>query len=725
MAERRLRSPLWGRLWVVALTYLQPRWIWLCYLLWALFYAGQWVELIRQRDQTALTTAGPSMPRPGDVWPKPQDASVSAESLSRVRTLELFTDTQVLRTPQAASLLPQIESAIFFQPVTAPDLALLAQLPRLRALTLFQTDGLTAADLSQLSASVTLRQLTVVENTGYVNATEPIVWPKNLRIVQLRGPRSLPVQRLEELQQLPDLQTLETRLLPTSQEGHLAEPYLSALKNLPALRRLYLDDLPSIYPQLLAGVQAELPAVAVRPSYYERERSQRNATAIIGLCAACGLVLVHLSGQFLSSHAPTVPGFAGPHGLVACVWLGLAVFAEGIYSLATGVSWVAYLGNVGAVGLYVCCLVALLKAADPAMPGFTQPVTVLPLLVLLVPVLALLSSWFGGDYDWYLTGHFSGLSALLVCSGLVAIWRLARGIQGWQRALVLRGADKAPLWTMSTDPMELSRQAWQRRPTSVMNERWQSLILGADLRLDAAIRDGGWERLTAAADQLSPVRFTILGAIFLPLMAGGMFLSQRWFGSSQGAELEPLTAEGMLRGLGMFCFYLAMLYSYIAGLSLFQRAAHFELELLRPLSRREWQTRWFYRLAQQVLVPISLCVVGGLLLGTATRTLQNEPAVFLALCGFGTALSLNVFAAVLLLVTYRAGLWVFVSLIPVFGMVMLAVSLGRQNLLPVDGWGFLPTMASISALLTGLAVALLVCGWRRWSHWELALLHRR
>ncbi len=685
-------------------TYTRRRLLWFITAALALMVLGQWVELFSkgsyQHSQRAVT-----MTRPGAVW----HIDGNSHSIQRfglpIHSITLSQNADGFREQLGRGTVKpaDVEALALYYVPTPADLELLATLPNLNSLTLMSTAGLSAEQLSLLARCSRLKELEVLGCEGYERTADTIHWPPGLEVISLNSNRPLPLQRFKELQPLPHLHVLDTRFDDVLAGKPVDLPIAAALNSFPQLQRLY------VYPvdaRSLSRIQQQFPRVSVRPAFYNDHRMNRVSSAMFFLICWAAVLMSHVSSQFAGDQASLLPAHAGPHWQVAGRLLLVGIGLQAVYLLAVGVHWLGALGVLGLAGAYVAIFVAFVRNS-PTMPGFVNPVMIFPMLAFIFPLSQLLQYAAGSDWDWLLRGNYPLISFTLLTISILALRGFVRWLNGLKRQLEAHGVGNVSLDILNT-------RAWNDLSTATATvrsgqTRWQRLTTGFDARLEAALKRGGWYRLNEAANTTTPERMLVIMAACVALFGA----AAAWWQTGQidRSWISP-------RVIAIFCLYLAAMGLIFPYILLLQRRPFFELELLRPVSRRVWCLRWFLSTAVHLLPPAILI--------TIALMYANWPGEFIPelelIAGVSVILLLIplVYASLLLFATWRWGVWLLMAEVNlfVFGFVILQVvrwdTRVIQTISTPDG---LITVV-ISQIV--LATSLIWLAWRRWQGWQLA-----
>ncbi|HUQ69034.1 MAG TPA: hypothetical protein VM165_05900, partial [Planctomycetaceae bacterium] len=463
---------------------LRTRWLYVLFLaVFTIGTAGFAWELDRQRDQPprlvhVLSFASGLKPNyaVGDRSRAGNDVQPLA-----ARSLTAYTPLSDWRTTDQIATLPNLESVEMFALVNGDDVAWLAEQPNLSSLSLLMTQDLSADELSRLSASPSLRHLRVLEAAGY-RTEDAVAWPPNLEVLDLMGAHELSVRRLGELSRLPKLHTLAVRLNPKHPSSKLPEEAIAALKSFPALRTLYLLEMPHLYPDLASEAQRALPGLRVRPSTYDANRVSRLTAMCLMVSLWGTAVAVMLSPQFVAPQSLLLPSYRAPHVGMAGIVLstGLAVVISLL--LLAGTDLLTALGLCGGTLTFVKLMIAFLSRIEPGLPGFTQPFMALPVFVFTVPMLMGLLWLSPGEVDWFLCGEKPWLSATLLVTGLVLAWDSGRWLTSLYRGVEAAGRGGCPMAMLDFEGWKV----WSLTASRVKQpSNWQHFLTGSEQRFDA------------------------------------------------------------------------------------------------------------------------------------------------------------------------------------------------------------------------------------------------
>jgi hypothetical protein len=708
-------TPLSTRLAAVWLS-LRTRWLYL--LLVAAFVCmvvGFGLELDRQRSHPPrlqnVLSSGQYL-RPHIQLLSPTALSNDA-TLDEARSISAYAELTEWRASLQNATLPKLE-AVTLIASRPDDLAWLALQPKLSTLKLMTIDKLSAADLSVLSEARGLRRLSVVDDVTYRTA-EAIAWPPNLEVVDLSTSHGLTVQRLRELSQLPRLHTLSIRLQPVDQSSQLPDDVVAALRSFPALRRLYLLEMPTVYPELIHEAQRALPGIAVRPATYDEVRVSRLTGLVLLLSAWTALVGVMLSPQFVIAPSVLLPGYRRPHVLAATVvfLVGLAV-TLGLMSFAGG-NLLASVGLCGGALTFIGLMVLWMRRIDPGTPGFTQPFLAFPVFVFTVPLLQLMIWAMPGEMDWFLRGEQPGWAAALTLSGVLLTLDAGRWLTSLHRRVEAHGRGGCPLSAGDFEGWKVWALTAQqhRQPTS----GWWDWYTGAERRLAAAIEHpatdaAGRRRLWRAGFQIGSLRGTTFATISILIFLGGLTVFNILFVGEHPLRPGTLIAAG-LGYAAFFAIYMPLIF-------LTQRQPCFPLELLRPVTRTDWVRDWFVVSAVDVspglvLAALALAVAWWQGLAPVPPPAHWPPIAALFLGGW-----VALWSGGLWLMTYRWAAIGLVVLLSMAGSFLFALGVTSQRFVAYAWATSLAVTWTLAMTLLLLAAGLFFGARHRWQTREFA-----
>lgn len=698
-------------------TYTSRRLLWVLAGALLLAYGLQWSVADQSPDVGRTRNAAPEVPLPAPSFSETLSTLKARADTLRYQSATLRGDLTAFRESVLAGGFQGLRSIVLYTHADAADFKVFAKLPNLQSLSLLQTKGLTADDLSQLANCDKLRHLKVLECDGYA-AAEPIRWPANLEIASLNGPSSLPLRRLKELQKLPSLRVLDARLYPDHHPASdLPDEALQTLKTFPALSRLYLEEAATAYPDLIANTQRQLPWIRVRPAYYSDFRLKRAAGSLMFAAALLGLLVTQLSAQFVGPQAVVLPGYARAHCGAAGLLLLLGLLSQAVVLAVLGCSVWGIAGLLSATVIHTWLLCRLLRYADPAMPGFAQPALLFVQVMSMIPVLLLLEHWCPSDWDWFLRGHQPGLAILLTGAAVWCSRDLVRWLTGLHRLLETHGRGAVPLNALNLkawQEWEIRRPELERGaaiPRDPVNDFLNDAAARLERALDATPSPVRRRRLLTVAEGINWGRAALL--IMFVTIAGGLIVLV-----SQGQiDLRQGIPERVI--IGTFG-YLAAISFYFPFLLVFRRRDYLAMEQLRPASRATWIGDWFQLTAWRLALPMLASFAA---LGKSWSSgvlVPNSPLHGVAIVALLMALWGLVYGGGLWLVTYRWTPYALVAAVPLLILVIFALTVTTLKF-SIEAWltsvGSLWALVGVAFVLAGIAC---LGAWKRWQRWELA-----
>jgi len=680
-------------------------------------HGAQFDRLTPTDDRPSLQNAFPSFPQPGKRLDISNELpALSAAEQERIESVVLFGDPgrKALKSILEVPLFPHLKSLQLMVPITVEELRQLSQLPELESLTLLISQGLTADELSLLADCRQLTTLKVIEATGYDQAKGEIRWPATLRQLSLKGPRGLPLARLQELQQLPHLQTLEMRLDPVHPTSRLPDEVIATLNRFPALQRIYLQEMNQLYPELVVQAQRNLPGITLRPSAYDSRRLMMVQVTMVTFGSWLCLILVQLSAQCVGSAAVMLPRYHRAHLGIAGGVLLFAMLVCGILLWRQGVSLMGGVGVFGFATTFVWLMTRLYRTSEAAVPGLTQPFLAFPIVMFLTLTGLVAIGFRGSHLDWLLRGHLPLWCAVPAGVAIYGLYDMARWMIELPRLVEASNRGGVPLGTLDMKGW----QEWQLRSLKAPSRKltaWQEFLTGANRRLEAELSKPrsvqNRRRLWIASEQMSLVRSTGNTTFIATVFVVGMGY---WNDEIRNDVRAWIRISG-----GLVC-YILMLTTMFPLLLLFQRHQTLSSELLRPVSRHDWIRDW-YRISAVRMLP---AVLGSALLIVlawcadliAFRSAINVAAA-VALCAAAWFL---IYGVGMWLISYRWTPYALVCTFPLFMMMIVAVATGPLQPLIADWFS-----SSLSLWLTALGLFALGAlslrqAYRRWWNWELA-----
>jgi hypothetical protein len=674
-----------------------------------------WADFRRSKvvpypNARTLTRAEPSAPSPIP------SASVNNEARkidwAHLKSLNV-TDVAQCKPLMEKGAIPQLESLTIFGPITDEQLTELCTLHNLRSLTLYFGNSLTAEGLRAWKGQSRLEYLRVLGLT--VGHTSPSLdWPPNLQTLICDDTHGVVAQRLDEWRQLPKLTTLSTRLIPG--ENGIPDETLNSLKGFPALQRLFVQELGSHYPHLVSDLQSGLPSLRVRPSSFDPVVGQKAATILLCGLVALVFMALQMTSQFVTTASLLMPRFARSHMIpVIAVMLLTAGISFGL-DLFVGCSVVASIGLCLAFVLILASgarFVRYLTSLNAIpMPGFNSPQVVLA-IVFPPMILQFLLNACGSEVDWFLRGERPWTSAALLAGSIWGAVDLFRWLIGLKRELEESGAGNVPLgmfdfggWTDWNKGLAALREGEGKRVPYALrwmdskNDRFIELLQGGNpittlqlWRIGCVTSTRDWWQATT----LVIVAIWIAAAFLVPETL------------SQFKQMPAFTGFQTL-AMGLL---LPLAFA-------FQRRPMQEIELLRPVARRDWVTTWFNGVASEILpVLVVGLVFGEIMLWSGT----------LGIWSVTDALLVTVIFLGILSVVFSLGMWAltlnslwqialvgFLGYCALLSCLITPIGLQFQKI----EWWHTPTI--MVPLIVGLYLTAGVGYWiarRSWMNWEV------
>jgi hypothetical protein len=259
------------------------------------------------------------------------------------------------------------------------------------------------------------------------------------------------------------------------------------------------------------------------------------------------------------------------------------------------------------------------------------------------------------------------------------------------------------------------------RNVSATSWNFRDWVTGGTQRLEQALQVTGrrpsWLLLNRAADPMSTGRFLLVMSCFLIVFLGVGWLSSQLMNNP--AFVQEGMNKGIIFGVGTQLIVMPL---FMPWGHLWTRKPQLGMELLRPISRRDWVRGWFRDMAGRMLPCVATT---GLVLIVATMVEAVPPlsmsqwGLVLAATGGVMLLSLGLGCWIM---TWRHGMLalLFPALLtaPFFVLAMLAPHLSPDKDLlthPATPWLALGVLYILGAGSLALA-------YRRWQRWELGRL---
>lgn len=677
----------------------------------------QFDELFGRPHTTSFHSAIPEFTVSGKHLHFSEDqAPLSVEQRARVEAITLFggSNSKLLQSIVVEPSYPRLKSLELMIPISAEELRQVARLPGLQGLTLLMSQGLAAAELSVLAEAESLTYLKVIEATGYDLALEEIHWPPHLQQLCLQGPRGLPLRRLKELQALPELRTLSVRLDPVHPTSELSDDVVATLHQFPKLQRLYLEEMGHLYPDLVSQAQRELPGIAVRPADYDRQRLMHAQVTMVLLGCWLSLIMIQLSAQFVGPQSLMLPGYRRAHLKVAAAVLILAVLLNGALVLYHGLSVFSGLGLFGFATTFSWLMTRVYRSSEGAVPGLTQPFLAFPILMFLTLTGLLLIYFHPGDIDWWLRGQLPLWSLLFIAAGVYGLYDMTCWMLELPRLVEASNRGGVPLGTLDIKGW----QAWQLRSLkspSVRTAHWQEFMTGVNQRLESTLNKAQGvarrRRLWTACEQATLTRMIVMAVVITSLFTVVLVL---W---KEDAWNDPLFAVRLCGGILGYVTMMSVLFPLML---LFQRHQTMAIELLRPVSRRDWICDWFQISVCRMLPAM---ISSGILIGMGwwyQIVPVQSPAMWSGIVAIWAAVWFLLLGVGMWLISYRWAPYAMVVLFPIAMPLVMAVSVGPLQQFAVAWSSQASRLWLIAAALLMLGGLTLRMAWRRWWTWELA-----
>ena len=681
-----------------------------------LLVRGLWPNLLGSMvvvspEGHVLKSAEPSMPNPSPFAEVDSNQGDGKTDWANVRSLDVM-DLNHSRRLLEKGAVPKLESLAIRFSVTDLQLAQLCELYDLKSLTLYDSSLLTPTGLKAWKNETSLKYLRLL-NCRLAYDPRSLDWPTNLQTLICDDPYGIKVVRLEEWQQLANLTCLSTRLIP--REDGLNPGVVESLKRFPVLTRLFVQELGPQYPHLVSDLQSALPNLRVRPNSYDPAIGLRAGTILV-----CGLLVlvvmsVQMSSQFSTTASLLMPGFARSHltPIIAAMLL-MALLSFGL-DLIAGCSVV---GSLGLCGAFVLILASgtrvvryLISQNGTPMPGFNNPQAI---FAIVFPPMGLqfLINYCGSELDWFLRGQLPWLSVALLVGSILGAFDLLRWHIGLKRELEESGGGDVPLgmldyggWYNWGKELVALREGEGKRPRLILrrsdSRRERSL---EQIQSGKSVTSLMLWRLGSASNTLDWLH-TVIAILIVFGVAGAWLIPDVW------SQFGNIAAFG---GLQVIAAGLVMPLAFA-----WQRRPMQEMELLRPVTRRDWIATWFRGVASEMLPVLLVAIpfVAGVLWSGAWGSWSVVQAA-LAIIIFVGALTI-VFAVGMWILTLHA-LWQklligFATYFVVVACVIMPIVIqyGKIN------WQAPTILVQIIAGLYLTAGVGLWVAYRSWMNWEV------
>ena len=711
MTSKPIRRP--SRLRAVWLSY-WTRWqLWLVMALsmipFSIIVPSYW-----EASPNMVKSAEPAAPAPqpsGSVFHHEYDQPINWSTL-RSLTITEVAKCEPLWIPGKA---PKLESLSVMSSVTDEQLAKLCELYDLKAFTLYSPETLTAAGWKHLAGEPSLHYLRLYQLQSLRH--EPsLEWPRNLQTLICYEPHGVSLQRLEEWQQLPLLTTLGTLLVPRDQD-RLTAKELDTLRRFPGLRSLYLVEMGKHAPNYVAVQQAALPSLRVRPANYHPERGKRATVILVGGLLVLVVLSIQLSSQFVTTASVLTPHFARSHlNFVVGIFVVLLVVTFGLLVWA-GCSVFVALSLSGSSALLLAVGVKSVSLmSGNQLPGFCNFAIAMPSVVFPVMGVVLGLALFGADFDWFLSGRQPWLLMIVLAGSLWGAFELVSLQTNLRRRLEESGTANVPMgmfdtrgwieWTNNLAALRTGQGKKETLPYRLYDARMDHFVEQHQARKSTALvalwRLGG----QSTSDML---RFTVIALVAILLFVGApiALLAPDWWSQFGPIIVAPMVFQLLGGGLIMPLFFA------------WGRRPMQELELLHPMSRRDWAGTWFQGVASEI-APVLIALLGfsAVLLWTGLLGNWSVPQAALAAIILVGGLA-NVFAVGMWTLTLRS-LWqvMLVGVALWIAIVLLVVSPILVSVLKLNWQSPAILIPTIVALYSVASVELWLA-WRRWQNWEV------
>ncbi len=668
-------------------------------------------------DPNSVKSAEPYAPAPepsGSVFHHEYDQPINWSEL-RSLTVSHVAKCEELWIPGKA---PKLESLSVLSSVTDKQLAKLCELYDLKAFTLYSPETLTAAGWKHLAGERSLHYLRLHQLQSLRD--EPALeWPRNLQTLICDEPHGVSLQRLEEWQQLPLLTTLGTRLIPRD-EDRLSAKEIDTLKRFPSLQRLYLVEMGKHAPNFVATQQAALPSLRVRPAHYDPVRGRRAVIILIGGLLVLVMLSIQLSTQFVTTASALTPHFTRSHvGPVVAVFVAI-MSASFFLNAQAGCSDFVALTLCGASAFVLGAgAKAMNRLSGGRMPGFGNFGVALPSVVFPVMAIAFGSQLFGGEFDWFLSGRLPWLSVIVLVGSVWGAYELIAMQTGMKRRLEESGLANVPMgmfdtagWMTWSNDVAATRAIQGKlppRPLRLLDARYDRLleqIQRGERPSPLAMWQLGGQTIF---DMLRIMTMMLVAALIFIGIPVALFAPDLW---TRFAPVVAAPAVFQLLGGGLI---MPLSFAWI-------RRPMQAMELLRPVSRREWMTTWFQGVASE-MAPTLIILIGlgalmlwaGLLPNWSVGHAALATAVIIGMTGF-------IFAAGMFAITLRA-LWQ-VGLLAIVGWFLVVAVIVSPIAVQHSGfqWDSPTYVIPVLIALYGVAFLTVRLAWWRWKKWEVGLV---
>ena len=760
-AGSMMRTPLWRRLRAVMLAYRTRPLTWVALVVYLLAIAGVVHNLHDPRPpfEAMLEGATPearlSVEAERVTWESQRRLSVAprertpsprlyfappqvAQSFNRdkkilpkdVRTVSILDQEYIPDDFWQPGRYPRVEAVINFGPPLQPEIIqkLLETYP-LKSLILHRNDVMTIDDFRQLAQAESLEELSLADAKVLSDPAE-MEWPRSLRSLTLSVYHPLPLARLQEWRQLPQLKSLILDIPADLRSKVLTSEIIAELDQFPQRPTLFLGDTREADGESALAMQPLFQKLAVRPRRVPKVRLTAAMYAYLLLLIPTAFGIYQLATQSLQPLMILAPGTRRPHqAFAAACWIAGSLVAV-LLLMICGVQWSAALALAASGVLSYIVLQGLMQhSRGIEQVGFAHPViVVLPLMLIGIVFglgAALLHFYppIGGEIDWFLRGRYPFAAVSVALAGPVAAAILLRKIVRIQRAAQEVGVGQVPMsaldwggWNTAAAPIVARKFDTALRVNPVMRAR--------ERRIEAALNQG------PALTRSQRVRVWMCGVHAHPL--------DMTFMVTLIGLLQFVVFQGLRNNAGEFrlertalitpAIQILMMFLMLPLMSLWIRRRWMPQESLYPLSRSDWRRDW-YAVQAYMLVPIPVMLTVLAMLDWWLGGVINPSRLEMFWGGLAiVAAIIATWALSLIVVTLRT------SSLLIMGTVVVAIFLTVITLGMLSrAWPGLDDAAEAAfkspsaplvavILVAALLAALFFWARQRWSRWEVGRL---
>lgn len=627
--------------------------------------------------------------------------SVEGIVLGSIQLEAALQPNSLLQTP---GRLPNLKHVSLFASLTEPQLVELLQHQRLRSMQLISLPPLTDRGIAALKIQpIEELQFLSMDRSNW--ATAP--WPETLRKLLVHdnqqatdNPSAFP---LEPLVKLPNLETLQIRLLPDA-NGRLSASDRDALQSMSALKTLYLQGADS---KFVAQAQTEIPRIAVRPGVYKPERVYRVLTILaMGLLPL--LLIVHIvSLQYLTPASMLMPDFDRGHWRTA---VGLFLACGIIQAVAlrwAGCAWLSCvsLANVPLVWIVV---ITFLFERWKRFPGYTHVHFLLFAAVpAWIPLLLVLTR--SAEFDWMIEGYRPDIAGMAVALEIVSLLVFKGCFACLCRRLSEHTEGSVPYGIVDFRELAAWNMQGSKNQPTLQDRVWGA---GQRRRLAAAV----------ASDPSSASHQALLWRAGQPMPAWGFAVWMAGVMSVGFLVVLPfLPAVPLWNVLSPIGLQIGLFVWMIPVILLMQQRAFLERHMLSSCGRRDWVQLIFRETARDFIPPLITVIVGLLAYHAwGPKTYYSTSNA----CGIALSLLLLVYGITLLLPTCSTAVQM-----AIVGVAIISTPVVVFAVATFSSWPLSPSAKAIVSLppvwwSTIFISSGLMIRWayRRWMAWELGLI---